>query len=388
MSLFKQMLLSLVAVVVALGLWAFFVPSAQPMLDRMGIYSLLGIEPAAQVAQGGPGGGGFGPGGPASVIVDPVSAQVLSQRVSAIGDGRARHSVSVRSERTGSVRAVEVTSGQYVEQGAVMIRLEDRAEVIALERARLMLADAQDELARLTQLGGSGAVTAVRIREAELAVQNAQLAIRQAEVDLEQTVITAPFAGWLGLVEVEVGDRIAAQDAIGVLTDRTQLTIEFRVPERAIGALTPGMEVQLRSMSGAPVPAPGRLTAVDNVVDRASRTLRVQAVVDNDADRLREGMAFEVTMDFPGETYPSVDALAVQWSSAGSFVWKVVDNKVQPVPVLIRQRNPGRVLVEGDLSEGDMVVIEGVQTLRPGAEVRPVADDAVARDTSANAARL
>ena len=387
MSLFKQMLLSLVAVIVALGLWIFFVPSAQPALERLGLYNLLGIEPAASVAQGG-GGGGFGPGGPASVIVDAVTDQVLNQRVSAIGDGRARHSVSVRAERSGSVRAVEVTSGQYVEQGAVMIRLEDRAEVIALERSRLMLADAQDELARLTQLGGSGAVTAVRIREAELAVQNAQLAIRQAEVDLEQTVVTAPFAGWLGLVEVEVGDRLSAQDVVGVLTDRTQLTIEFRVPERAIGALTPGMEVRLRAMSGAPVPAPGRLTAVDNVVDRASRTLRVQAVVDNEADRLREGMAFEVAMDFPGETYPSVDALAVQWSSSGSFVWKVVDNRVQQVPVVIRQRNPDRVLVDADLAEGDIVVIEGVQTLRPGAEVRPVNDDAVARDTSANAARL
>jgi RND family efflux transporter MFP subunit len=144
----------------------------------------------------------------------------------------------------------------------------------------------------------------------------------------------------------------------------------------------------LRAMSGAPVPAPGRLTAVDNVVDRASRTLRVQAVVDNETDHLREGMAFEVTMDFPGETYPSVDALAVQWSSSGSFVWKVVDNRVQQVPVVIRQRNPDRVLVDADLAEGDIVVIEGVQTLRPGAEVRPVNDDAVARDTSANAARL
>jgi RND family efflux transporter MFP subunit len=387
MSLLKQMLLSLVAVIVALGLWIFFVPAAQPTLERLGLYSLLGIEPAASVAQGGAG-GGFGPGGPASVIVDAVTDQVLNQRVSAIGDGRARHSVSVRAERGGSVRALEVTSGQYVEQGAVMIRLEDRAEVIALERSHLMLADAKDELARLTQLGGSGAVTAVRIREAELAVQNAQLAIRQAEVDLEQTVVTAPFAGWLGLVEVEVGDRLSAQDVVGVLTDRTQLTIEFRVPERAIGALTPGMEVRLRAMSGAPVPAPGRLTAVDNVVDRASRTLRVQAVVDNETDRLREGMAFEVTMDFPGETYPSVDALAVQWSSSGSFVWKVVDNRVQQVPVVIRQRNSDRVLVDADLAEGDIVVIEGVQTLRPGAEVRPVNDDAVARDTSANAARL
>ncbi len=321
-------------------------------------------------------------------MLDTVTEQVLSQRVSAIGDGRALRSVSVRSERTGSVRAVEVDSGHYLEAGDVMICLEDRAEVIALERARLMLADAEDELRRLTQLGDSGAVTAVRIREAELAVQNARLAIRQAEVDLEQTVVTAPISGWLGLIEVEVGDRLSAQDVVGVLTDRSQITIDFRVPERAINALEPGMEVQLRSMSGVAVPVPGRLTAVDNVVDRASRTLRVQAVVDNSTDQLREGMAFEVNMDFPGETYPSVDALAVQWSSTGSFVWLEREGKVQRVPVVIRQRNPDRVLVEGALTAGDAVVIEGVQNLRPGAEVVPANEAAVAREAPPSAAQL
>lgn len=387
MSLLKQTLVSLVVLGVALGIWIVYVPSAQPILERIGAYRLLGIEPGAPAAQGA-GGGGFGPGGPAKVVVDTVSEQILNQRVSAIGDGRALRSVAVRSERTGSVRAVEVASGQYVDSGDVMIRLDDRAEVIALERARLMLADAEDELQRLTQLGDSGAVTAVRIREAELALQNARLAIRQAEVDLEQTVVTAPIAGWLGLVDVEVGDRVTAQDEVGVLTDRSQIVIDFRVPERVINALEPGMPVDLQLMSGTSTPLVGELTAVDNVVDRASRTLRVQAVVDNAQDRLREGMAFEVTMEFPGKTYPSVDALAVQWSSDGSFVWLARDGKVQRVPVVILQRNPDRVLVEGDLNPGDTVVIEGVQTLRPGAEVVPANQAAVARDAAPAAAQL
>jgi RND family efflux transporter MFP subunit len=387
MSLLKQILVSIFALAVALAIWIVYVPSAQPILDRIGVYSLLGIEPPAPAAPGAAG-GGFGRGGPAKVVLDPVTEQILSQRVSAIGDGRARHSVAVRSERTGSVRALEVTSGQYVDAGAVMIRLDDRAEVIALERARLMLADAQDELQRLTQLGDSGAVTAVRIREAELALQNARLAIRQAEVDLEQTVVTAPIAGWLGLVEIEVGDRISAQDQVGVLTDRSQIIIDFRVPARVIGALEPGMPVDLKLMSGAPLSLEGQLTAVDNVVDRASRTLRVQAVVDNTEDTLREGMAFEVTMNFPGQTYPSVDALAVQWSRDGAFVWLARDGKVQRVPVVILQRNPDRVLVEGDLTPGDTVVIEGVQNLRPGAEVVPTNQAAVARDAAPATARL
>ena len=369
MSLFKQVLMSIAALGIALGVWIAFVPTAQPFLERIGVFTLLGIERAAQTdaADGDP----IAPGGPVRVVLDAVTDAVLTDRVVAIGDGRARRSVSVRSERTGSVRAVDVVSGQYVEEGAAMVRLEDRAEVIALERARLMLADAEDELQRLTQLGGSGAVTAVRIRGAELAVQNAMLALRQAEVDLEQTVVTAPIPGWLGLVAVEVGDRLAAQDIVGVLTDRSQILIDFRVPERVIGALEPGMAVRVRSMSGIPIPLAGTVTAIDNVVDRASRTLRVQASLDNADDLLRDGMAFEVTMDFSGQTYPSVDALAVQWSSEGSYVWLAQEGRVERLPVVIKQRNRDRVLVEANLSEGDQVVIEGVQSLRPGTEVIP-----------------
>ena len=369
MSLFKQVLMSIAALGIALGVWIAFVPTAQPFLERIGVLALLGIERAAETdaADGDP----IAPGGPVRVVLDAVTDAVLTDRVVAIGDGRARRSVSVRSERTGSVRAVDVVSGQYVEEGAAMVRLEDRAEVIALERARLMLADAEDELQRLTQLGGSGAVTAVRIRGAELAVQNAMLALRQAEVDLEQTVVSAPIPGWLGLVAVEVGDRLAAQDVVGVLTDRSQILIDFRVPERVIGALEPGMAVRVRSMSGIPIPLAGTVTAIDNVVDRASRTLRVQASLDNADDLLRDGMAFEVTMDFSGQTYPSVDALAVQWSSEGSYVWLAQEGRVERLPVVIKQRNRDRVLVEANLSEGDQVVIEGVQSLRPGTEVIP-----------------
>jgi RND family efflux transporter MFP subunit len=107
-------------------------------------------------------------------------------------------------------------------------------------------------------------------------------------------------------------------------------------------------------------------------VDRASRTLRVQGRLDNADDGLRAGQAFSVALSFPGETLPSVDPLAIQWSGDGSFVWLARDGVAERVPVTIRQRTNSAVLVEGALEPGDAVITEGVQTLRPGAEVRVV----------------
>ena len=81
-------------------------------------------------------------------------------------------------------------------------------------------------------------------------------------------------------------------------------------------------------------------------------------------------MSFSVTMAFDGDTYPTVDPLAIQWSSEGSYIWRVAGDKSEKVPVKIIQRNPDKVLVDAALNEGDEIVTEGVQRLRDGGEVR------------------
>ncbi|WP_416916176.1 MAG: efflux RND transporter periplasmic adaptor subunit [Roseicyclus sp.] len=370
MHLLRQSLLALAALVLAVGIWAVYVPAAAPWLERAGLYDLLGLEPPApQSAEGGR--RGFG-GGAAQVVVAPVSTGQANARVSAIGDGRALRSVTVRSDATGMIRELAITPGTWVEAGALIAQLDDDAERIALERARLMVMDARRNLDRLRQLGGSGAVSAVQIREAELALGTAELGVEQAEFDLSLRRITAPISGWAGLLEVAEGDRIGTQDTIAVLSDRSSLQIDFRIPERFIGQLSIGMPVEVTALARPDHPLSGEIVALDNVVDRTSRTLRVQAQLDNADDSLRAGQAFSVTLSFPGDTLASVDPLAIQWSGNGAYLWAARDGQAVRIPVTIRQRNADSVLVEGDLAPGDLVIIEGVQTLRPGAELQIV----------------
>ncbi len=371
MSFLRQFLIGAIVLAGTLALWIFYVPAAGAWLDRTGLPALVGIEIAAPEG-GQEGGPRFGGGGPTRVVVDAAQDGVVNDRVAAVGDGRALRSVTVRSEATGRIAAIERDAGSYVEAGSVLVRLDDEAERIALDRAQLVLADAQDQVERLSQLEGSGAVTEVRFREADLALRTAELAVREAEFDLDRRVIRAPIPGWIGIIEVETGDRITVQDTLAVVTDRSKLIIDFRVPERVVGQIEPGMIVSVAPLSGASVPIEGRITAIDNVVDRDSRTLRVQATIPNPDDRLRAGMAFAVEVALPGERLPAVDPLAIQWTSTGSFVWVVRDGAVARVPVTIRERSADRVLVEAELEVGEPVVTEGVQTLRPGAEVEIV----------------
>ena len=317
MSPIRQVLLGLALTAAVVAGWIAFVPSAGAYLERWGLLDLLGMEPAEAAQE--PEGRGFGGGGPQDVVIAEVSRRVLDDRVEAIGDGEALRSVTLRSEATGTVEAIEVEAGGRVEAGAVVARLDDEAERLALERARLVLADAEAEVDRATRLARRGAVASVETEEAELALRTARLGAREAELALARRTIRAPFAGWIGLIEVEEGDRIAAQDPIAVLADRSEIVVEFRVPERAIADLRLGM-----AFEATPLALPGRtltgeVTAIDNVVDRSSRTLAVEGRLPNEDDLLRGGMAFAVEMAIPGEALPAVDPLAVQWSSEGSL---------------------------------------------------------------------
>jgi RND family efflux transporter MFP subunit len=390
MKIIRQIVLSALVLAAGLYVWITYVPAAQPLLARLGVLDLLGIEVAeAAPAQTGPQRGG---GGPASVIALPVAEADLAERINAIGDGRALRSVTVRSNAVGVITYHGLSAGGYVQSGDVLIRLQDEQEQIALEQAKITLEDARAEAERIELLEASGATTSVRLRESRLALRSAELAVRQTEFELSQREIRAPISGAVGITELEEGDRVNAQDVVVTITDRSEILIDFRVPERLVGRIGIGQSFEVTPLGSPDQILNGEISAIDAVVDRASRTLLVQGRVANEDDLLRAGMAFSVNMSFPGETVLSIPPLAVQWSGEGPFVWVVREDKVQRVDVILAQRNADSVLVQAEgLAAGDLVVTEGVQTLRPGADVTVVPQaegDVSARQQATEGARL
>lgn len=379
MKALRQIVLMLLVLAAGVYVWVAYVPAAQPVLTRLGVYDLLGMTPPAPqdtAAQGRPRGGG----GAVPVVTARVSEQARADRITAIGDGRARRSVTVRSSAVGTITELPIASGHYVQAGAIIAHLQDEAEKIALEQAEIEYENADTEAKRIAQLETSGAVTEVRLRESQLALRSAELAVRQARFDLSQRQITAPISGWVGIIDLEEGDRVNAQDVLVTITDRSDILIDFRVPERVVGQIAVGQPIIATPLGQPGTELQGEISVIDSVVDRASRTLLVQGRVPNDADLLRAGMAFSVNLSFPGETLLSIAPLAVQWSSDGPFVWVVRDGKVAQATVEIVQRNSDAVLVRAEgLGPDDAVVTEGVQSLRDGAEVSPRSEDASAQ---------
>ncbi len=371
MAVLRQLLAVLIVVVAGLAVWIAFVPASRPYLDRIGLLEPLGLELPEEPGQQ-QGAGRFGPGGAGGaieVIARPAAEGAINDEVTAIGDGRALRSVTLVPEVSGYLSEIRMRPGAYVDAGSVVATLDDEAERIQLDRALLMLEDARATVARLERLGGSGAVTDLQRQDAALALQTAELTLREAEFELSRRSIVAPISGWVGILSAEVGDQVGTSTTLTQIDDRSRIVLDFRVPERLIGMMSEGDSVTVSPLARRKESVEGEIIALDNRVDQTSRTLRVQAAVENPDDALRPGMAFRITARFQGEVYPSVDPLAIQWGGDGAFVWVVRDDRALRVNVEIVQRSADSVLVSGDLAIGDLVVTEGVQNLRPNAEV-------------------
>lgn len=390
MAMWKQIVLTAMLAVVGVAIWGVFVPSSQPMLDRLGLLEPMrsvGLVNEAAEKSGGaaPGDGNRGGGGGPRVVAAAPRDVVLNDVISAIGSARGARSVTLQAEVAGQVTAIHVAPGERVTAGQMVAELDSEAARIALDRATLILADARATSERVAALQARGAATDLQVQEAELALGTAELQLREARFELSRHRIVAPIDGTIGLLGVEVGDRVGTGDEITRIEDQSSLIVDFRVPERIVSRLSPGSAVQAVPLADPQLQLRGEIFALDNRVDEASRTLMVQAAIANQDNRLRAGMAFSITLTFKGETHPAVDPLAIQWASAGSFVWVVRDGKALQLPAGIVQRNADAVLIDADLLPGDLVVTEGVQALRPGAEVQvaPVEGTAVLQPAAA-----
>ncbi len=328
-------------------------------------------KPAPEVAGATKPGRGSGGRGATIVVAGTVTEGETRTQMKAIGSGEAARSVVVYPDNvTGIIENVAVKSGDSVGAGAVLVTLEHSNEQVALDRARIALDAANDKLDRSQRLRRSNAMSTVDVTDALRARDNATLDLRTAEITLNKRQIRAPFAGRVGIVNVEPGTLVGSQTVIATVDDRSRIKILFYTPESYVPELSIGEKVAAVSTAQPGKTYDGQITAIDSRLDEASRTLRTEAMVENSKDELRPGMSFTVALALPGQSYLSVDPLSVVWERNGPIVWKIENGKVKKAPVKIIERTIDRMLVASNaVKVGDKIVVEGLQAVRDGGPV-------------------
>jgi membrane fusion protein (multidrug efflux system) len=360
----------------ALGWWGYtyYRGSGSPALE-IGA-SASKADGAAKAGGKGPeaGGGRPGPRGPVGVEATAARKVALADEIGAVGTLRANETVVVKPEIAGRIVRIGFSDGVRVSRGAVLVELDGSILSAQVEQARAELAlarttfDRTDDLARRNFVSGSArdqAAATLKIQEAKLQLADSQLA---------KTRIIAPFDGVLGLRNVSVGDFVREGADLVTLEDVSSMKVDLRLPERYIGQLRRGQNIQL-AFDGFP----GRtyrasLDALDAQVDANGRSLLARGRLANPDGRLRSGMfakARIVLSDKPSAIVVPEEAILP--IGADAFVFRVVDGKAMRTKVLTGIRKDGQVEIVSGVAEGDVVVTAGQLKLqRDGLEVRVV----------------
>ena len=303
------------------------------------------------------------------VIVREVAFASDAAVIEAVGTGKAVKSVVLFPEAEGVVTSVPVEAGQTVKAGQALLVLESEEEKLAVELARVNAADARVTLERYERIASGRAVTINQLEAARKAMSLARIQLAQAELALRRRTLAAPFTGVIGIPKVQPGDRITTTTEVVTLDDRSALLVDFEVPAALAFGVRKAAELKAATWALRGEAFTGTVAELGSRIDERTRTLQVRARIANEQDRLRPGMAFSITLPLAGRQYPSVPAVAIRWERKGAHVWTVREGAAHRVRVEVIKRSEGWVLVDAPLKRGDVVVIEGIQRLRPGAKV-------------------
>lgn len=315
---------------------------------------------------------------PTRVNVTSPSMRTIEDTVSAVGTLRPVRSVELVSNAPGRVASVPVSSGQEVEEGALLIQLDDRATRATLVEAEATLSEAQQNFQRIEQLTDSNIAAEASLEEARARLSRAEAVVMMARADLEDRAITAPFAGTLGVIDTEPGSFLQSGVSVARLSDLTAVEVSLSVPERYFERVQEGQALIVTTPAYPGESFEGHVTLRAPEINLGSRSLEIRAEINNPDRRLVGGMFAnsQLVLDtYEGIVIPD-DAIISEGLT--TYVYTVVDGAAQRTEIDIGASLGALTEVREGLSEEDRVVIAGWDQLSDEAPVE--IDETVGRE--------
>jgi membrane fusion protein (multidrug efflux system) len=299
--------------------------------------------------------------------------------LNAIGTVAAVQGVTVSADLPGIVDRIAFDSGSAVRQGDILVQLDTRQE-----QAQLAAAEAQRDLTRLNYermqaLIGDDAVSRAEYDRAAAEYKQAEARIGEIRAGIERKTIRAPFSGLLGIRQVNLGQYLAGGDPVVPLQSLNPIYVNFGVPQQDAAALRAGRRVRVTAADAGGAELVGGVTAVNAVVDEATRNVQVQATLANPEYKLRPGMFVQTQLLLgTSQSVMALPASAISYAPYGDSVFVVTDLKdpsgrtyrgVRQQVVKLGAARGDQVAVISGIKPGEEIVTSGVFKLRNGAAV-------------------
>lgn len=332
---------------------------------------ILTILALSTVAGCGKSNGADQPRDPPLVIAVPVASMRFIDRIDAVGTARAREQVTLSSPVTERIVRINFEDGGYVRAGQVIAELAQGQESAQLTEASVRAREATQQLRRLEELKARGFATNASV-DAQLAMAgSARAQAAEASASIGDRIIRAPFSGWASLRTISAGAVVSAGTPIATISDLSEIKLDFPIPETLLTAVSVGQTIEARAAAFADHRFRGRIATIDPVIDPATRSVMVRAILPNPDNRLKPGMLLTVGVESTPRTAFAVPELAVIGEGEGRYVFVVgADGKAKRAPVKTGVRDRGMMEIVEGLKPGQKVISEGVVKVSDGTSVR------------------
>ena len=312
---------------------------------------------------------------PVAVAVTPSTAKLVTQFFQAEGQALPDRDTVIRSATSGQIAEVLVEKGQDVEAGAPIARFETAEREADVSRARAQLQIAQRDFDNALALRERGAATADRVAQTEAALATARAQFTSAEEALSNTIITAPFAGRVEALSLDMGEFIPAGSDVGRIVDNSPLTVTIQVPQQALGQLEDGHLAQVLFITGER--RAGTVTFVGTTAARDTRTFLAEIDIPNEDGVIPAGISAEIEIPVAEVVAHFVSPAAVSLDQDGALGVKVVDDQsiVRFYPIEIVRSQIEGIWVAG-LPETAQIITVGQGYVSAGETVRARPDPA------------
>lgn len=313
---------------------------------------------------------------PVPVVVASANLQEVPQALRAVGSLEAVRQLELSPELAGRITAIHFQPGDTVSAGQPLLQLNDAPEKGELQRLR-----AQARVAALN-LERNKKVVGLAVSQSDLDVQQANREAIEGEIvalkaRIDQKLVRAPFAGQLGVSQVNLGEYLTPGDTITTLTDLHALYLNLSLPEQARTLISVGQTVRFRVDAYPGREFNGQIIAIDPQIGVDTRGIALQASVANINGELAPGMFADAHVELP----PKKDVLvvpetAITYTIHGDSVFALQregnDLRVYRQLVTVGDRFNGNVSILGGLRAGTQVAIAGQVNLQDGTPVEIV----------------
>jgi len=274
------------------------------------------------------------------------------------------------AEKAGRVVEIHVDRGDHVEQGQLLLQIDDRVWQANLKQADSTAEDARKNHERFKQLRTSGAVAESEFDRIENAYIHAESMAKEARISIEQCRVLSPISGTVNDRFVEVGEYVQPGAPIFQMVDTATVKIILQIPEKDIYSIRPGDRM---AFGVQPLPDrvfEGEVSFVAAQADGRNNAFRTEVTIDNSDGTLRPGMIAQVEFK-RGENrnMVSLPMSAVLPSKGDHIVYLAKDGQAVRRKVQIETITRKRALISKGLEEGDLVIVEGNRTLSDGQRV-------------------